>query len=142
MCGADCYPVSEAGTGNILASDSSSESPRPTWLFFMAGKDWSQVRFGSKYSTPLWIFRKDKIVGVTGVHSLVLVGRKRDRGKTRSSCVLLRDFCSLPVGTNRCGTNSSSVHWKLISSVCFLPFLGSRTRAILPVFAVMLYLLQ
>ena len=29
MCGADCWPVSESGTENILASDSSSESPRP-----------------------------------------------------------------------------------------------------------------
>ena len=27
MCGADCWPVSESGTENILASDSSSESP-------------------------------------------------------------------------------------------------------------------
>ena len=34
MCGADCWPVSESGTENISASDSSSESPR----FFVAGK--------------------------------------------------------------------------------------------------------
>ena len=30
MCGADCWPVSESGTEtDILASDLSSESPRP-----------------------------------------------------------------------------------------------------------------
>ena len=32
---------------------------------------------------------------ITGVDSLVLVGRKRDRGETRSSFVVVRDFCSL-----------------------------------------------
>ena len=35
ICGDDCWPVSESGTENILASDSSSESPRSdgfSWL--------------------------------------------------------------------------------------------------------------
>ena len=76
MRGTDCWPVSESETENILASDSSSESPmvpNPSW-FFVAGKDssrlrFSSVRFGSKYSTLSWIFRKDRIVGVD---SLVL----------------------------------------------------------------------
>ena len=35
MCGAHCWPVSESGTENSSASDSSSESPR----FFVAGKN-------------------------------------------------------------------------------------------------------
>ena len=65
MYGADCWPVSESGTENILASDSSSESPRPPWCFSVAGKDSSRLRFGSKYSTCSWIFRKGRIVGVS-----------------------------------------------------------------------------
>ena len=52
MCGADCWAVSESGTENILASDSSWESPRPPWWFIVAGYDSSRLRFGSKYSTP------------------------------------------------------------------------------------------
>ena len=34
ISGGDCWPVSESGTENILASDSSSESPRPWWFQF------------------------------------------------------------------------------------------------------------
>ena len=49
MCGADCWLVSESETENILASDSSSESPRPP---FVAGKHSSRLWLGSKYSTP------------------------------------------------------------------------------------------
>ena len=52
---------------------------------------------------------------LAGIDSLVLVGRKIDRGKTRSSLVVVRDCCSLPVRTQRCRTVSSSVHWKLVS---------------------------
>ena len=63
-------------------------------------------------NTPWWIFRKDRLVGVD---SLVLVCQKKDRGKTRSSSVVVRDFCSLPVRAHRCRIVSSSVHWKLIS---------------------------
>ena len=40
MCGADCWPVSQSGTENISASDSSSESPR----FFVAGKEPSRLK--------------------------------------------------------------------------------------------------
>ena len=58
MCGADCWPVSESGTENILASGSSSESPRPPRWFFVA------IPFSWNYST-WWIFRKDRIVGVS-----------------------------------------------------------------------------
>ena len=32
MCGADCWPVSKSGREKILASDSSSEFPRPLYL--------------------------------------------------------------------------------------------------------------
>ena len=50
-------------TENILASDSSSESPRPPWWFFVADKESSRLQsVGLKYSTPSWIFRKDGIV--------------------------------------------------------------------------------
>ena len=38
MGGADCWPVSESRTENILTSDSSSDAPRPLWWFFVAGK--------------------------------------------------------------------------------------------------------
>ena len=33
------------------------------WALLVAGKDWS--RFGSKYSTLSWTYRKDRIVGVS-----------------------------------------------------------------------------
>ena len=82
MCGADYWPVSESGTENILALDSSSESPRPSLWFFVASKDSSRLRFGPKYSTPSWIFARTEFLALAGVDSLVLVGRKRDRGKT------------------------------------------------------------
>ena len=52
------------------------------------------------------------------VDSLELVGRKRDRGKTRSSvlCIVLRNFCYLPDRAHRCRTVSSSAHhWKVVS---------------------------
>ena len=68
MYGADCWPVWDSRTENILVSDSSSESPRPSWWFFVAGKDSSLLQLGSKYSTPsriFRIFRKDRIVGVS-----------------------------------------------------------------------------
>ena len=131
MCGADCWPVSESGTENILASDWSSESPivPNPWWFFVAGKDSSRLRFGSKYSTLSWIFRKDRIVSVSW----------RWFPRPRSSSVVVRDFCSMTVRAHHCRTVSSL-------EVCFLPFLGSSTPAILPVFlrpiaiALMLYL--
>ena len=50
--GGDCWPAPESGTEFILASDSSSGSPRH-WLFFVAGKDSSRLRFSSKYSNSL-----------------------------------------------------------------------------------------
>ena len=65
MCGAECWPVSELGTENMLASDSSSESLRPPWWFFGAGEDSSGLPLGSNYSTLLLIFRKDRIVGLS-----------------------------------------------------------------------------
>ena len=61
------------------------------------------------------VFAMTELLVLAGVYSLVLVGRKRDRGKTRSSSVVVRDFCSLPLRAHRCRTVSSSVHWKLVS---------------------------
>ena len=46
MCGADCWPVLESGTENILVSDSYSESPGPPrWLFLWLVK--IRADFGS-----------------------------------------------------------------------------------------------
>ena len=132
MHGTDSWPVSESGTENILASDSSLESPKPPRWFFVVGKHSSWLRFGSKHSTPSWIFRKDRIVDVSGgVDSLVLVGWQRDRVKSRSSSVVVRDFCSLPLRAHRCRTVSSSAHWKLL---CYRFLHSSITPAMLPVF--------
>ena len=83
--------------------------------FFVAGKDSSWLRFGSKYSTPSWIFASTEFLALAGVDSLVLVSRKKDRGKTRSSSVVVRDFCSPPVRAHRFRTVSPTVHWKLVS---------------------------
>ena len=52
--GADCWPVSVSGTENILASDSSSESPRPPWWFFFTGKDPDRLRFSSNEGLNSW----------------------------------------------------------------------------------------
>ena len=56
-----------------------------------------------------------RLTFITGVDSLILVGRKRDRGKTRLSFVVVRDFCSLTVRAHRCRRVSSSVHWRFVS---------------------------
>ena len=59
-------------------------------------------------------------MALAGVDSLVLARRpKRDQGKTRSSSVAVREFCSLPVRAHRCRTVSSFVHCQ---EVGFLPF--------------------
>ena len=117
VCGADCWPVSESGTENILASDSSSESSRPPWWFIAAGKDSSRLRFGSKYLTPSWIFCKDRIAGVRWGWSSLPRRPKKDRGKTRSFSVVVRDCCSLAVRAHRYRTVSSRV---ICSSYRFL----------------------
>ena len=52
-------------------------------------------------------FAKAELLALAGVDSLVLVGLRRDRGKARSSSVVVWDFCSLPL---RCRTVSSSVY--------------------------------
>ena len=66
------------------------------------------------------VFARTELLELAGVYSLVLVGRKRDRGKTRSTSVVVRDFCSLPLRAHYCRTVSSSVHWKLVSYVSWL----------------------
>ena len=130
MRGADCWLVSEWGTENILASDSSSESqmiPNLSW-FFVAGKDWSRLRFGSKYSTLSWIFRKDRIVGVSW----------RWFPRPRSSSVVVQDFCSLTVRARCCRTVSLSVNWKFVS----YRFLAVVRRQSCPFSWVLLQMLQ
>ena len=99
----------------------------------MAGKYSSWLQFGLKYLVPSWIFRKDRIVDVSGgVDSLVLVGWQRDWGKTWSSSAAVRDFCSLPLRAYRCRTVSSSANCKLLSYRFRLQ--SSNTPTMLPVF--------
>ena len=100
----------------------------------MAGKYSSWLPFGLKYLVPSWIFRKDRIVDVSGgVDSLVLVGWQRDRGKTWSSSAAVRDFAVCPSGrAYRCRTVSSSANWKLLSYRFRLQ--SSNTPAMMPVF--------
>ena len=94
------------------------------------GPSWLWLRFGSKYSTLSWVFRKGRIVGISW----------RWFPRPRSSSVVVRDFCSLTVQAHHCRIVSSSVHWKFVS------YRFSSTPAILPVFlrsianAPMLYL--
>ena len=75
-------------------------------------------------------FARTELLALAGVESLVLVGQKRDWGKTRSSSVVLRQFCSLAVRAHPgCRTVSSYVHWKLVSDR-----MRSIRPAMLPVF--------
>ena len=68
--------------------------------------------FGSARNIQLLhgLFASTELLALAGVDSLVLVGRKIDRGKTRSSLVVVRNCCSLPVRAQHCPTVSSSVH--------------------------------
>ena len=88
-----------------------------TLWFFLTSKDSSRLRFSSKYSTPWWIFHKHRIVGVGWRWVSSPPPPKRDWGKTRSSSVVLRDFCSLPIRAHCCRTVSSSVHWNLLKKL-------------------------
>ena len=97
------------------ASGSSSESPRPPWWFFVAGKEPGLLRFTSKHSTPWGVFRKDRIVGAAVVDSPVLSAKKESELKLGSSSVTARDFCSRPIRARSSRTVSSSAHWKLVS---------------------------
>ena len=133
MCGAAWLLVSfRVRDRNIFVSDSSSESPRPPWWFFVA----------SKHSSRLGVFAKTESLTLAGVNSLVLVCRKRDQVKTKSSSAVGQNFFSLPVRAHHCGTVSSFAHWKLVS-YRFLALLSAP--AMLPVFlrsfanALMLY---
>ena len=75
-----------------------------------------QADFGSALNTHLLdeFFARTELLALAGGDSLVLVGQKGDRGKTRSSSVDVRDFCFLPIQPHRCRTVSSSVRWKLV----------------------------
>ena len=55
--------------------------------------------FGSAQNIQLVhaFFARTELLALAGVESLVFVGRKRDRGKTKSSSVVVGDFCSLSV---------------------------------------------
>ena len=106
MCGAAWLLVSfRVRDRNIFVSDSSSESPRPPWWFFVA----------SKHSSRPGVFARTESLTLAGVNSLVLVCRKRVQGKIKSSSAVVRNFCSLPIRAHSCRVVSSSVHWKLVS---------------------------
>ena len=81
ICGADCWPVSESETEKILASDSPSESPRPPRWFFVSGKVRADFGSAPNIQLPHGFFARTELLALAGVDSLVLVGRKRDRGK-------------------------------------------------------------
>ena len=87
----------------------------------MHGSSWLvniQADFGSAQNVQLFhgFFARTELLALAGVDYLVLVGRRRDRGETRSSFVAVRDFCSLPARPGSPLSNTSpSVHWKLVS---------------------------
>ena len=85
--------------------------------------------FGSAQNIQLLhgFFTSTELLALAGVDSLVLVGRKIDRGKTRSSLVVVRDYCSLSVRAQRCYLSNSFFICSL--EVGFLPFLSSSTLA-------------
>ena len=106
MCGAAWLLVSfRVRDRNIFVSDSSSESPRPPWWFFVA----------SKHSSRPGVFARTESLTLAGVNSLVLVCRKRVQGKIKSSSAVVRNFCSLPIRAHHCRTVSSFAHGKLVS---------------------------
>ena len=66
------------------------------------------------------------MLALAGVDSLVLIGQKRYRGKTRPSSVVVRVFCFLLVRAH---------HFICSLEIGFLPFLvGTSRSAVLPVF--------
>ena len=74
------------------------------------------------------VFRVCFSLNLAGVHSLDLVGQIRDRGKARSSAVVVRKVCSPPFQAHR-GFFICSLE------IVFLPFvMGSSTPARLPIF--------
>ena len=73
-CEDDCRPILDSGAENMLALDSSSESPRPWWLI----------------SVQLKIL--NSLMDFSQLDRIVLVGQNRDWGKIRSSFVLLGIF--------------------------------------------------
>ena len=82
ICGDDCWPVSESGAENILASDSSSESPTPGW-FFVPGKD-SSWRFGSAHQNSQLVdgfFSTRDLLALAGVESLSPSAKKETEVK-------------------------------------------------------------
>ena len=129
MRGADCWPVSESGTQNILLIH----------LQDFWGKDSSRLPFGSKYSTPSWIFRKYRIVGGSWRWFPRPHRQKIDRGKTRSSLVVVRDCCSLPVRAQRCRTLSFFIcslegndQWRLSEGFHWWTFVNWQCAIFLP----------
>ena len=77
----------------------------------------NRAYFGSTQNTQLLevFFARTELLTLAVIDSLVHVCQKRDRDKTRSSSVAVRDFCSRPIRARLSRTVSSSTHWKLVS---------------------------
>ena len=80
-------------------------------------RTWSFVQLKILNPGLEWFLARTELLALADVNIFSFSSeRKRDRGKTWSSSVAVRDFCSLPVGrARRRRTVSSSAHWKLVS---------------------------
>ena len=83
MCGADCRPVSNSRIGNILdgqihIQNLQGHSDVFSWLAKF------RADFGLAQNIQLLdgFFVRTELLALAGVDSLLLVGQKRDRGKT------------------------------------------------------------
>ena len=88
--------------------------------------------FGSAQNIQLvhGFVARTELLALAGVESLVFVGRKRDRGKTKSSSVVVGEFL-LSVRLSSPLSNGFVIY---SLEVGFLSFLGSSTPAMLTVF--------
>ena len=118
MCGADCLPVSESGTELKYLS-----------VGFIIRISQATLMVRLKIFDSYGFFARTELA-LAGVDSLVLLGRKRDRGKTRLSYVVVQTFL-LSARPNSPLSNSFFI---CSLKVGYLPFLGSSTPAMLPVF--------
>ena len=81
----------------------------------ISGFSWlvkNRAYFGSVQNTKLLevFFARTELLTLAVVDSLVLIGQKRDRDKTRLFSVAVRDFCSWPIRACLSRTVSSSAH--------------------------------
>ena len=83
ICGADCRPVSKSRIGNILDGQIHIQNLQGhSDVFFFFSK--FRADFGLAQNIQLLdgFFVRTELLALAGVDSLLLVGQKRDRGKT------------------------------------------------------------